>query len=462
MAGLIAVAVASMLAAGCSEPARPRNAVLIVIDTLRTDRMSLYGAQRSTTPRLDRIAEQGVTFENVVTNSTWTLPAFAGLLSGRYLDAQVLDHGLRISLVENLRAAGFRTAAFTEGGFVSKHFGFDLGFETFREQEFVNPLVETAPPEDRVAQVEAGQEIARTFELAREWLREVGDAPFFLMLHTYEPHTPYLRRTFASEMENGSLNATFGIIDAAMAVKGMLSLSDADLGYLRALYDGGVLESDRHVAALLAELETLGRAQDTLVVVTSDHGEDLGDREPPMPGSHGHALFDEQALVPLFVLDPTRRYPVSRVPFQVRSIDTLHTILDRLGLPPVEGVRGRSLVPLMEGLERDDRMAWTRVLKNEQYARPELYGIRTRTHKLTVVPEGRTWKSGEIALFDLMADPGEQRDVSAENPEERARMLKRLRRIRSAVEAGGLPTFARKPGAPASVEDRLRSLGYVE
>lgn len=458
----IALATLVLFASACGGETRPRSAILVLIDTLRADRMSLYGAQRPTTPVLDALAERAVVFDSAVSNSTWTLPAVAGLLSGRYLDAGVLDHGLRRSLVQQLRDAGFRTAAFTEGGFVSRHFGFDLGFETFREQEFVNPLVDTEPPADHVPAVEPGREIDKTFELAETWLRGVGDAPFFLMVHTYEPHTPYQRDTFAASLDRGGLGPVFDIVAAAMAVKGMLRLGETRLAYVRALYDGGVLESDRHVGELLATLDSLGLADDTLVVVTSDHGEDLGDRDPPMPGSHGHAVYDEQALVPLLVYDPTRRFPLSRVGWQVRTIDTMHTILDRLGLPPADGGRGRSLVPLMEGAEAGHRIAFTRVMQNEKYARPELYAVRTGTRKLMVTPHGPHWKRDEIALFDLEADPGERSDIGDAEPDERERLLRRLRRIRGALERRGLPNLARKPGAPDSVDERLRALGYVE
>ncbi len=149
--------------------------------------MSLYGGPRPTTPVLDRLARDGVVFEQAVTNSTWTLPAVSGLLSGRYLSGAVLKRGLRVSLVESLQAAGWATAAFTEGGYVSRAFGIDRGFQTFRElahgivpigapteadvpQEEHGPDVEPSDPPP----VEPGSAIEQTFELAGQWLADHG------------------------------------------------------------------------------------------------------------------------------------------------------------------------------------------------------------------------------------------------------------------------------------------------
>jgi arylsulfatase A-like enzyme len=301
----------------------------------------------------------------------------------------------------------------------------------------------------------------RTFSRARAWLETHGDAPFFLLVHTYEPHTPYLRRTFVGDRDPAGLNETFGVLEAALAKLGQLELDDTRLDYVRALYDGGVAEADLHVGALLDDLERLGLAGTTLVVVTSDHGEDLGDRDPPAPGNHGHALFDEQALVPLVMRDPTLLPRGVRVAAQVRTVDVLPTILDRLGVAAPEGLSGRSLVPLVTGEEHADRPAFLRSVKLFTDPPTRLSGLRTGSRKLVVDETGRApGEPPRIALYDLEADPGEREDVASRRPAERRSLLRDYRASRIAADASSSPEVdAERAGEQA---ERLRALGYIE
>jgi arylsulfatase A-like enzyme len=439
--------------------------------------MSVYGGPRPTTPVLDQLARDGVVFEQAVSNSTWTLPAVSGLLSGRYLSAAVLKRGLRVSLVEDLRAAGWATAAFTEGGYVSRAFGMDRGFQTFREQAHgIAPIL--APPEAEapkdepgpaasqadLSAVEPGRAVEETFELAGQWLEDHGrDGPFFLMVHTYEPHVPYLRHTFTSGMDRGGLQESFEVLSAAVVRTGALTLSDAAIEYIRALYDGGLAEADRHLGRLLARLDALGLADDTLIVVTSDHGEDLAERDPPWPGSHGYALYDELSLVPLVLYDPTRRYPLKRVRTQVRTIDTMRTVLDLLEVPVSGKVGGQSLLPVMLGDEIVDRPAFIRLRRESKGLRREMYGLRAGARKLVVEPrDPDTGAGGRVSFFDLNKDPGERDDLGLESSPRVARMRTQLRYIRAAVDSEGQPDFRAKLEAADSTVDELRALGYVE
>lgn len=457
--------VALALGTACGPPGeapRPRNAILVVIDTLRADRMSVYGAERVTTPALERLATERTVFEQAVTNATWTLPAMAGLLAGRYVDGRVLDARLRTSLVERLEAAGFATAAFTGGGFVSRRYGFERGFETFREEAYANPLGNERARARR-DEHDPRDEIGTTFARAARWLAEHGREPFFLLMHTYEPHTPYLRDTYAESLDPGGLPPRFGVVAAAFAKRGEMALDEGRLRYIRALYDGGVRESDRQVGRLLDRLERLGLADDTLVLVTSDHGDDLGDRSPPAPGNHGHNLFDEQALVPLIVRDPTLPTTVSRVGAQVRTIDIVPTILDRLGVDPGPGVTGRSLAPLMTGAEQKGRPAWMRSIRNTGSESIAIAGLRTRDRKLVV--DASAAEPGEpprIALFDLEADPGERHDLSRDRPAELRALLETYRGMRERVETHGVPRFHLDAPSAGEQAERLRALGYIE
>jgi arylsulfatase A-like enzyme len=453
---LLAISTASIAgiwlgSGGCERggDARLDGAVLVVLDTLRADGLSAYGNPRPTSPRIDALARRSVLFERVVSASSWTLPGFAGLLSGRYPTARVLDGRLLSSLVERLREAGFRTAAFTEGGYVSSFFGFDRGFEAFSEQE--------GPVELKVGALrlnDRGSGIEGTFRSAEEWIRTNRDAPFFLMLHSYEVHTPYRRREYAEALDRGGLPETFETEDADRFATGIVPVDQAELAYLRALYDGGVGAADREVGRLLDVLEALGLSQRTLVVLTSDHGEDLGDRPPLRPGNHGHSLYDELLLVPLIVHDPRPGAPVGRVAYQVRSIDVMPTILDLLGVPAPKELDGRSLVALMRGEESGDRPAYARI---QRAGVREM--VRDGSHKLIrnafpIVPA--------IELYDLAGDPGESRSLGELRPERLAQLEVLLGELRSFVAEDGPWRYASPEAVPADMRKRLRALGYAQ
>jgi arylsulfatase A-like enzyme len=444
-------------------PEPPRNAVLIVLDTLRADRLFSYGNPRPTSPALDALAREGALFETVVSNAPWTLPAMVGLMTGEYPTARTYDSGLRRSLVAELQAAGFATVAFTEGAFVSKRYGFELGFQTFREHEGSVPFLLDAPAENAQADPERG--IEKTFRWAKSWLAEhARERRFFLLVHTYEPHVPYRRRTFAEGMPRGRLGPTFEAGAAIAAKRSEQLADDVELAYIRALYDGGVAACDRAVGELLAELERLGIARETLVVVTSDHGEDLGDRLPLRPGNHGHALYDEQLRVPLILRDPTREFAVRRVTAQVRLVDVMPTILDLLGLPAPADRNGRSLVPLLRGEESEPRLAWAEIPHHALIDSGLRWAVRTGSHKLIVTPPAARG-SGEarLELYDLRADAGERSNQATGDPARRAELMQQLRSVALALNANGAAVYREVAGPPdPQQEERLRSLGYVE
>jgi arylsulfatase A-like enzyme len=443
-------------------PAPPRNAVLIVLDTLRADRLSAYGNPRPTSPVLDALAREGAIFETVVSNAPWTLPAMVGLMTGEYPTARTYDAGLRRSLVAELEAAGFATAAFTEGAFVSRRYGFELGFAEFREHEGSVPFLLDAPRED--AQ-ESDRGIEKTFRWASEWLAEHAHAGrFFLFVHSYEPHVPYRRRDFAEGLPRGRLGPTFEANAAVQAKRSEQLPNDVELAYIRALYDGGVAACDRAVGDLLAELERLGIAQQTLVVVTSDHGEDLGDRLPPRPGNHGHALYDEQLRVPLILRDPTREFAVRRVSAQVRLVDVMPTILDLLGLPAAADRNGRSLVPLLRGEESEPRLAWAEIPHHALIDEGVRWAVRTGAHKLIVTPpKERGRGEPRLELYALETDAGERSNLATSDPNRRVELMQQLRGVSLALGRHGPAVYSEVSGPPdPQLRERLRSLGYVE
>lgn len=307
---------------------KPRpNVVIYLVDTLRADRLGCYGHPKPTSPHLDRFAEGATLFETAVAQAPWTRPSVASVLTG----LGPLSHGVRTleerlpdaadTLAERLRAAGYRTAAFSTNWHVSADTGFAQGFDDF----VLVPREGSAAVNRRVL----------------AWLgRHQGREPFFLYVHVLDPHAPYtpppdLRRRFApgARPEAGTLDNLRRIY----AVRGKRRA--ARIAEVAPLYDAEVAANDRSFGALLSALRERKLFDESLIVFVSDHGEALGER-----GSFGHArsLYAEELNVPLVAKLPgqTRGERVSRL---AQHVDLLPTVLAAAGLPPASGLPGRDL-----------------------------------------------------------------------------------------------------------------------
>jgi arylsulfatase A-like enzyme len=435
-----ALALAAFLAVACrAEPPPVRGVVLVVLDTLRADRLGCYGyARRPTSPRLDRLAAQAVLFESAISHAPWTIASVASILSG-FPDTRAFDGELQRSLVEDLTAAGIRTAAFTEGGYFTASFGFDRGFGEFHEEHYL-----------------FGGTIERTVGAALTWLAARDERPFFLLVHSYEAHLPYLRTTFAADLEPARFGEQFTEEAHEAVSSGALALTPAELERLEALYDGGVQACDREVGRLLDGLAELGLENDTVVIVTSDHGEELAEgRYPRFAGDHGHALHEELVHVPLLVAVPGAE--ARRVAAQVRSMDVMPTVLELLGVAAPDDVEGRSLVPFLEGrAEADERIA--RGGSPEEGPDREFVRLAGRklVRRLEVPEPGSPFEHvPELQLFDLDADPGERHDLAREQPETVRLLLEVLERT-----GPGATIDRDELSVPEDLAEQLRALGY--
>ncbi len=441
---------------GDAGPVQLQGAVLIVLDTVRADHLSAYGHFRKTSPNIDRLADEGVLFEQVVAYAPWTLPSAAALLSGEYPE-RVFQNRLQRSLVSRFRDAGITTAAVTEGGWMSRAFGIDLGFEHYEEEEGEVQFLE--PGEERNPNPAGG--VDHTFARAGDWLSRVGDRRFFLMIHTYEPHAPYTRKTFTEGMDSGPVGDRLSIDFLAHLKSGRVVLDEVGQRYVDALYDGGIHEADRHVGELLTLLDRLGLGDRTVVVVTSDHGEELGDHFPTETADHGHSLRDPLLLVPLVLRDPLNDYPRRRVASQVRLLDVMPTIADLLDVPVEGALDGSSLLPLMNGADDRERVARVGVTKRG----PPRSGIRATGYKY-IVAHGPDRELPPLTpppparqLYDLSEDPGEHRNLADSRPE----LAEELQRL---LDTNAPSRNLEAPQHPESIDpetlERLRSLGYVD
>lgn len=436
----------------------PHGAVLIVLDTVRADHLSCYGHDRRTSPNIDKLAKSGVRFAQVVSPSPWTLPSMGALLTGEYPERGPARTGrLSSSIVELLRHAGMTTAAFTEGGYVSREFGMDLGFTHFVEEE---GAVQRLKPGERPDPYPRGG-IERTFRLAREWLIEHKGERFFLLIHTYEAHTPYTRRDFARGLDAGRVGPTLDIPFLRPLQTGEIELNEAEIQYVSALYDGGILYADRHVGSFLSFLEATGLKDKTLVVVTSDHGEELGDHYPGNTADHGHSLRDPLLLVPLVVFNPLNHYAVRTVSAQVRLLDVMPTIADLLGVSIERTLDGESLVATMTGTDTADRLALAAHTKKG----PRRVCIRTGGFKY-IVAKGKDTSRPMLRppparrqLYDLNSDPLERRNMIDDKPTLARAMAKAL--TAAYATFGDATGFQPPDVADGELMERLKSLGYI-
>lgn len=470
--------------AGCERAkARSRpNVLLISIDTLRADHVGCYGYPRDTTPNLDAVARQGTRFAQHISNTSWTLPSHLSLLTGLpetvhgvESDARALDPA-RETLAEVLSRHGYRTAGFFSGPYLSPAYGFAQGFERY-ESVMGLSLPADVPddwnelaPEDRVQAAVTRSNLERTGEellsRATAFLGEERDDPFFLFLHffdchwDYVPPEPYWRRYDPDY--DGDLDPTRIFANPRMRP----GMPEEDLEHVIARYDGEIRYTDEIVGRVLSELERLGLADDTLLVITADHGEEFFDH-----GRFGHrfALFDESLRVPLVVRFPGRVPEGLVVEEQTSVADVMPTILELCGVPRPAEVRGMSLVSLLRGDPEPAllcRPVTGRLARAGEESASQRFA-RTNDWKLIAARAG---EAEVLYYFDLRADPHEQRPRvftpdKGEPPPEIARAYAWLEQRERADRrfAGTLRLDA--PGARPTVDARLlRQLvenGYI-
>jgi arylsulfatase A-like enzyme len=446
------------------------NVLLVSGDTLRADHLGSHGYRRPTSPRLDALAKTAVRFSRAYAQSPWTTPSHVSMLTGLYPSGHRVNQsftelarflggrgGYRLlsprveTLAEILRREGYRTLARTGGVGVDSTLGFDRGFDVYENDTELDP---------------------GTFSRLTGWLDAYGDAPWFLFLHTYEVHAPYKRTDLASAVLSEEQRAEIdrmrsegriggsGLFESHLRSRGLLRRDVTE-----ALYDGGILFMDGFFGRLLDELRRRGLDERTIVVFTSDHGEEFADHHPDrFYDSHCSPVYDELLHVPLIVRVPGRFAPRT-VADPVESVDIVPTLLQLLGIRVPETVQGESLVGLMRGGKAPS--TWT--LSEATCEGPEMKALREGRHKLVVASPPGGERSGLAAvserwLFDLRRDPGERTNLVERDAARARAMEERLLSVLARVTASPDGVAARHPGDAVGDElrERLRALGYVE
>lgn len=492
------VALLVSLGSSCEEPVRPRrpDVVLIVIDTLRADRLSTYGYGRPTSPFMDELASQGTLFEDVTCQFSWTRPSMVSLFHGQYLtayrDAMQPDVP---ALAEVFRDAGYRTVGVVANQILTREGGFDRGFDHYDVGPSRRKPEDAPDPARDLA--ELSEELWRPLQRALRPEPLAGRAtpqdpnqppperpPVLVYLHALDPHAPYeprpemaaaLRGTEAEPVlpEGWQAEAIAELGPPPPETGGAGAPWQAELDYLqlhRDQYDQEVRHTDRQLRELFAGLRELGVLDNAIVAIVSDHGESLWEHVTPMPEedlrelvpwhffyqSHGASQFQEVLATPMILWGvgvPKGR----RVEHAVENVDLLPTLLELADLPTPGKLHGRSLVPAMnlrEGTPREYVFS---------------YGVHGNSVRETasgfklIVPRGNSLRAGhEPQLFDLRADPHEREDLAEGRPEVVRRLVKQWREWRARYPTEDNLSSAMGRRADREQRRLLESLGYTE
>jgi arylsulfatase A-like enzyme len=393
---------------------QPLSVLLLVVDSLRSDHVGAYGYHRDTTPFIDELSEQGVLFKTVIAPSSWTKTSMPSILASLSPEA----HGVRgvrdvlpeevVLLPEILKASGYRNACFHSNPWMDTRFGFNQGYDAFVVKDFMkhDPQVLN--------------------QLALEWLEENRPHRFFLYMHYMDVHWPY--RPDARHDIFGE-----GLVDK---------------------YDGGILTLDTRLRSFFDALRERGFLENTLIVMTSDHGEEFFEHGGV---SHGKTLYQEVLTIPLLFIHDRVIPRGTTVYQQARGIDISPTILDLAGIeipPYMDGVSLKDDV-MQEVVTRDDLEAISQVGLNDVARRKDLLAITTPRWKYIFDA-----KDYHEELYDLLADPGEKVDLSWERQANIEAARRRVMEFRA--QHSGHRAAAGQTRIDAEMRDQLKALGYLQ
>jgi len=441
----------------------PRHVVIVSIDTLRQDHLGCYGYQAPTSPSIDRFADNSVVFELAIAQAPSTLPSHASIFTSLIPEHHGAFYRRETGLTPDtptiasiMKSMGFVTAAFTGGGQMARVWGLDIGFDEYNVHS-------------------KNENFTDTVNEALAWLDALESDRAFLFLHTYEAHHPYTpTEEFLAEFSKGYTGSLPQSIPTQLLINinsGRRVIDEDDLAYIVAAYDAEIRSVDHGWSVLLEGLEARGILDQSLIVFTSDHGEEFG--EHGSVGWHSHTLYDELLRVPLVVRFPGGWGGGTRVPHQVRSIDIAPTVLATLGVETPPSFDGVNLLSILDSPGSFPDLP--AVSQQDTPRHLQLYSARTESFKLlprrlhaysSFRPMGFLPKIARrtseffdpYALFDLERDPGETTDISQLDKGRAADMEALLESLTSSRPS--------RDGRPVSVDretaDRLRALGYID
>lgn len=488
-----------------------KNVILITIDTLRQDSLKCYGYSRETSPFIDSIADKGILFENCVSQSPWTLPSHASIFTSKYpsehgaynsekgvsssgwaeLKANPLPDSAH-TMAEFFSENGYLTSAFIGGDFLNSSFNINQGFDYYNENlpPFISPFFDKLvflkfflrigiikndnatrimnsvliPLSNRIygesfvipvrRDIPIGKRADEINPVLFKWLNDYSEFSFFLFINYFDPHDPY---DAPGEYKNFFPNTYTGDVDGYTNRITMENFNKEDISNLRDLYDGEIRFTDSQIEKLFNKLELLGIKNETLVIITSDHGEAFGEH-----GFRGHArtLYNELINVPLIIYAPWITEKPVRIKEDVELVDILPTVTEITGIKHNGTFSGKSLLPFIKGTlsENNKDYSVSQFFKNDFLKRWDYrYGITCASAKIN------NFKfidnlDGDPELYDLITDPGEINNIADSKPE----LIDNYRKILS-----GIPSIKIEPDeisyneVKKDIKERLKALGYI-
>lgn len=437
------------------------NVILISIDTLRSDHLGCYGYGRDTSPNIDKLASESALFHNVYSASPWTLPSHVSILTGLYCaHHQVYQDSERMdpsdgTLAEKMRENSYKTTAFTGGGFVSAVYGFSKGFDSYYEGE---------------GGVFHQDSAAKVFSVVSPWIDRSRDQDFFLFIHTYQPHSPYAcpppyKFMFLDD------DAKWGHIDLIQHLGGneclYKALPDEEKRNIIALYDAEIRYTDEAlIAPLVDKLKKTGLYDRTMLILTSDHGEEFFEHSG---WGHGYNVYDEALKVPLIIKFPDSGFKGKIYDHIVSLIDIMPTILDWLGIDYSDtNIDGNSLIPILLEREKKDRKFIADVAGNVLNYH-NLEKITTNQEKFKLILNKNSdsrdreffrFKPPDvpaIEVYDLEKDSKEKNNVTKDYPDLTRQLIAWINDFYSKA----VKKNVKKMVMDEKLKEQLRALGYI-
>ena len=445
---------------------RNPNIILISIDTLRPDHLGCYGYSRNTSRNLDQLSKESIIFKNCFSTTSWTLPAHISLLTSLtpanhqvYFPSQKMKDDT-ITLSYLLQNKNYYCVGFTGGGYLSAEYGFGIGFDLY------NQYILQGDPSRRYNEAE---EIAQQ---AIEWIKANKDKKFFLFLHTYQPHDPYLNysswgKIFLEKNFKWS-GVNLGKIFTGTINRFNAKFSKKEMENIIALYDGEIRYTDEEfLKPLINTLKDLGLYDDSIIVFTSDHGEEFNEHQAWL---HDHSLYNEAIKIPLIIKFPNSLHKGKVINQIVRLTDIMPTLLDYLSYPFNNlNFDGSSLLNIISGKKEYRSFLCDLALRNFKEEYPAIIAankdnlkliINKKIHSPYLQKVGVPLENYKIELYDLSKDPKEKNNIAKQKEYKEIifSLIKMINKYYKLVDKKRTGTI----NPSEELKERLRSLGYIK
>ncbi len=424
-----------------NQPKEP-NIILVSIDTLRRDHLGIYGYKKETSPFLDATARESAVFDKAIAQAPYTVTSHMTMMTSLWPSVhQILTHEYEerlspnwLTLPQILKGRGYMTAGFTGGGQVSAVYGFDRGMDIYDDQ---------------------GGRTETIFLKAIQWIRKVRGSPFFLFLHTYDVHMPYDPPPPYDTIFNPDYKGT-----VARWTDENVKVTDPELFQrILDLYDGEIRYVDSYLQQVVQFLKEKGLYENTMLLITSDHGEEFMERGTM--AYHGHTLYNELLSVPLIIKFPYAQWAGQKIQNPVALTDLMPTVLNYLKIPVPPHCQGRSLLAYLQGTTKRDqqRQIFSERIAIRDDPRVDI-AVQTSSEKYTQRLDAHH------QYFNLADDPGEQNDLWESHTKNASVLAKRIQEYISSnakLAKFGLGKIkSRRRKVDEGTLDKLKALGYIK